>query len=157
MDFLKYVDELKKKENLKNVKAVTVDGFGGGTGMSPWLIMNETCLPSAVIMKKPLKADYDLLLAGGYVNGMDVAKAMMLGAKGVAMGRAMLIAANNAEKNGQGIKNFVEATAEEVKMIAATQRVNHTDKIIGRRKNLLALSEDAAEMFGLPTDPLTQI
>jgi len=156
-DFLNHVNDLKKNDNLKNVKAVTVDGFGGGTGMSPWLIMNETCLPSAVILKKKPKLNYDLLLAGGYVNGMDVAKAMMLGAKGVAMGRAMLIAANNPDKTGQGIKNFVEATSEELKMVCATQRVNHPDKLIGRRKNLLALNAEAAELFGLPTDPLAQL
>jgi hypothetical protein len=44
-----------------------------------------------------------------------------------------------------------------MKMVCATQRVSHPDKLIGRRKNLLALSKNASEMFGLPTDPLAQL
>lgn len=149
VDFLKYINELKKKEKLP-VAAVTVDGFGGGTGMSPWLIMNECSLPSIIVLKHLKNLSYDLLVAGGFSTGNDVAKAMMLGASGVSLGRAMLIAANT---NGtKGIVNFVDSVKEDIQMVCATQKVNNFSKLIGRRDNLVALNNFSAELFGVKTE-----
>jgi hypothetical protein len=143
------LDKIKKEENLP-IEILTVDGFGGGTGMSPWLVMNEMNMPSgalfAVLKKKP---SFDIILAGGYSTGFDVAKAMMLGAEGVAMGRPFLI----ASKQEKGIENFCEAISEELRMVSVTQKVDSASKFIGKRRALFALSKEAKEMFGITVEP----
>ncbi|NOZ81605.1 MAG: hypothetical protein GXO63_00415 [Candidatus Micrarchaeota archaeon] len=137
------------------ISCLTVDGFGGGTGMSPWLIMNETSVPSAFLFRERKTASFDILLAGGYADGTDVAKAMMLGASGVAMGRPFLIAANAGNfhepsvSGPDGIVNFVNALKEELQMVCASQRVSSVSELIGRRENLFPLSDEAAQCFGL--------
>ncbi len=161
--FLKQIEEIKKKHNIP-IHAVTIDGHGGGTGMSPWLIMNETNIPSASVFATiRRKLSFDLILAGGYSDGMDIGKAIMLGASGIAMGRSFLIAAN-AKKHaptlqqqieinkGDGIKNFVSAIKEELKLLCAVQRVNSISELRKKRKNLLALSKDAGMFFGINSD-----
>jgi len=149
------LEEAKRNYGLK-ISCLTVDGFGGGTGMSPWVVMNETSVPSAALFSSELKPGFDVLLAGGYADGADVAKALMLGASGVALGRPMLIAAN--AKNypdgkelgpGEGIANFVSAVSEELKMICASQRVRKVSDLKSRRENLYPLTEEAARLFGL--------
>lgn len=149
---VKLIDALEKIKAEDNVpiKCLTVDGFGGGTGMSPWLVMNEMNIPSGslftVLKKKP---SFDVLLAGGYSNGFDIAKAMMLGSDGVAMGRPFLIAA----KQKDGIENFAKAISEELRMIAVTQKLDSANKIVGKRKSLFALSKEAKNMFGISVEP----
>lgn len=149
---IKLIEELDKikKEDKLPIEILTIDGFGGGTGMSPWLVMNEMNMPSgavfAVLKKRP---SFDIILAGGYSTGFDAAKAMMLGADGVAMGRPFLIAA----KQPNGIENFCKAINEELRMVAVTQKVNDVTKIVGKRKALFALSKEAKNMFGITTEP----
>lgn len=141
------LQNLKKEQGIK-IECLTIDGFGGGTGMSPWLIMNEMSVPSATIFSMlEEKPDFDVLLAGGYSNGMQIGKAMMLGANGVAMSRAFLIAANVAK--AEGVMNFCEAVKEELQMLCATLKVNSVDKLMGKKQNLYPLTADAAHMFGL--------
>jgi len=140
------LDRIKKEQGIP-LSNVTVDGFGGGTGMSPWLVMNETSMPSGSLFSAlKMKPDFDIVLAGGYNTGFDVAKGMMLGANGISMGRAFLIAAVEKEK---GVVNFVKAIEEELQMACAIQRVNTVEGLVGRRKNLYALSEEAEKMFGI--------
>lgn len=143
------LQKIKKEQDIP-LRCLTVDGFGGGTGMSPWLVMNEMNMPSAIIFRKELKVDFDILLAGGYNDGFDVAKAMMLGANGVAMGRAFLIAAQVDQENG--IPNFVKALQEELQMICATQKVWNVEELRNKKKNLFALTREAAEMFGIENE-----
>ncbi len=157
--FLEFLDEIKKESSIK-VEAVTIDGLPGGTGMSPWLIMNETSIPSlAVFSSLEESLSFDLILAGGFSTGIDIAKALMLGANAVAMGRPFLIAANYENypgiseeekyKDWKGVVNFVSALKEELQMVCATQRVKHIKELIGRKENLYPLSIEAAKMFGL--------
>jgi glutamate synthase domain-containing protein 2 len=149
IELIKYLSDLKKKENLP-IEAITVDGFGGGTGMSPWLIMNETGIPSCAIFKemdKNKKMDINIIVAGGICEGTDVAKAIMLGADGVAMGRAFLIAAQTNKEDG--VVNFTAALREELQMVCAVLRKKKLTEIKGLRENLFAISQDAKEIFGL--------
>ncbi len=150
VEFLEWINEVKKKENIK-IEAVTVDGFGGGTGMSPWLIMNETSLPSASILHKiKNKLNYDLIVAGGYSDGIDIAKALMLGADGVGAGRPFVIAANIPNvKGAKGVSNYVSALKEELQMVCACLRKNRLSEINGMKENLVALSSESEKMFGL--------
>jgi hypothetical protein len=151
---IELIEELQRIKNEENIplKCVTVDGHSGGTGMSPWLIMNETCLSSLSIlpMVREMKLDFDVLVAGGLTSGVDIAKAIMLGADGAAMGRAMIIAA--AANGSKGIVNFVKAIREELQMIATIQRVKEVSKLKNRLNNLIALTEEAGRMFGIESD-----
>jgi len=147
------------------IEALTIDGLGAGTGMSPWLIMNETSLPSGAILGAlKRRVSFDIIISGGYNTGLDMAKGMMLGADGIGMGRPFNIAANikkhvptiqeKLKIDGcEGIVNFVSGLQEEVQMVCATQKVNNASNLKKRRGNLFALDEDAGKMFRLPTKP----
>lgn len=151
VDTLKYLQKIKKKEKV-NIKCITIDGFGGSTGMSPWLIMNEVGVPSWTIFNAidKKKFDFDIMLTGGFTNGIEVGKGMMLGADAIAMGRTFLIAAN--VNKAKGVVNYIESVKEELQMLCATQRVSKVELLKDRRENLFALSKEAADLFGLETD-----
>lgn len=83
---------------------LTVDGSGGGTGMSPWNMMESWGVPSIFLHSKAYEyarmMSYkpsevvDLAFAGGLANEDHIFKAMALGApytKLVCMGRALMI------------------------------------------------------------------
>lgn len=142
------------REHGEVVEVLTVDGYGGGTGMSPWLIMNEMNIPSPALFKSlEFEPSFDIMTAGGFNSGFDVAKGMMLGSKAVAMGRGFLIAVNTL-KNGEsmgsdGVVNYVKALKKEMRMISATLKEDKVKNIMGRRENLLALDKETESMFGV--------
>ncbi len=83
---------------------LTIDGSGGGTGMSPWNMMNAWGVPSILLHAKAyeyarLLADQgkdvvDLSFAGGFAREDQIFKALALGApftKLICLGRAMMI------------------------------------------------------------------
>ena len=85
---------------------LTIDGSGGGTGMSPWRMMNEWGIPTIYLQAFAYKfADQlrakgkfvpDLAIAGGFSLEDHIFKAIALGApfvKAVCMGRATMIPA----------------------------------------------------------------
>jgi hypothetical protein len=85
---------------------LTIDGSGGGTGMSPWNMMESWGVPSlylhakaheyaALLAKKGTRV-VDLAFAGGLAREDQIFKALALGApfvKLVCMGRALMIPA----------------------------------------------------------------
>lgn len=86
------------------IDLLTIDGAPGGTGMSPWRMMEEWGMPSiylhsaAVEFAQILEAQGervpDLAFAGGFSSEDGVFKALALGApyvKAVCMGRALMI------------------------------------------------------------------
>jgi glutamate synthase domain-containing protein 2 len=88
------------------IDLLTIDGAGGGTGMSPWRMMNEWGIPTiylqslAYTFAKELKAKGkhvpDIAIAGGFSLEDHIFKAIALGApyfKAVCMGRATMIPA----------------------------------------------------------------
>ena len=83
---------------------LTIDGSGGGTGMSPWNMMETWGVPSLLLHAKACeyasllaasgRPVVDLSLAGGFAREDHVFKALALGApyaKLVCMGRAIMI------------------------------------------------------------------
>jgi len=85
---------------------LTVDGAGGGTGMSPWRMMNEWGVPSVELWslthqfakKLDKKGEYvpDICFAGGVTFEDQIFKALALGApyvKAVGMARSVVAAA----------------------------------------------------------------
>ena len=83
---------------------LTIDGAGGGTGMSPWNMMESWGVPSLylhakareyadVLDKKGIKV-VDMAFAGGFAREDQIFKALALGApyvKLICMGRALMI------------------------------------------------------------------
>lgn len=103
--------------SLAKVDLLTVDGAGGGTGMSPWRMMNEWGIPTVYIecllyeyaKKLHEKGKYIPSLAiGGALSFEDhIFKALALGApfvKAVCMGRATMIPAMVGKNIGIWIK-----------------------------------------------------
>ncbi|MDI3327605.1 MAG: FMN-binding glutamate synthase family protein [Alicyclobacillaceae bacterium] len=82
--------------------AVLVDGMEGGTAASPDPLMDHTGIPTLAAVTEARRAIRDmgvegevqLIIAGGIRNGVDVAKALALGADAAAIGTAALIALN---------------------------------------------------------------
>ena len=83
---------------------LTIDGSGGGTGMSPWNMMESWGVPSILLHAKAAeyasllasqgKKVVDLSFAGGFAKGSNIFKSLALGApyvKLICMGRAMMI------------------------------------------------------------------
>ena len=81
---------------------VVVDGMEGGTGASPEILQEHTGIPTlaavcearAALEDLGLYGEVQLIIAGGIRNGVDVAKALALGADAVYIGTAGLIALN---------------------------------------------------------------
>ncbi len=117
---------------------LTVDGAGGGTGMSPWRMMNEWGIPSVEIwslLYKYLryldeKGEFipDVCAAGGITFEDQIYKALSLGApyfKAIGMARSSLAAAMVGKTIGNRIKEnqipvYVERFGDKVEEIFAT-------------------------------------
>jgi len=87
-----------------HIDLLTIDGAGGGTGMSPWRMMSEWGIPTFYLeaMTYELccmlaaKGAYvpDIAMAGGFSTEDHIFKAIAMGApfvKAVCMGRALII------------------------------------------------------------------
>ena len=87
-----------------NLDLLTIDGSGGGTGMSPWNMMQSWGVPSinlhskahqyASILSAKGKSVVDMSFAGGFALEDHIFKALALGApytKLICMGRAIMI------------------------------------------------------------------
>jgi len=117
---------------------LTVDGAGGGTGMSPWRMMNEWGIPSVELWS--LLYEYlrtldekgefipDVCAAGGITFEDQIYKALALGApyfKAVGMARAPLAAAMVGKTIGKRIKDdqipvYVERFGSKIEEIFST-------------------------------------
>jgi len=99
------------------IDLLTVDGAGGGTGMSPWRMMNEWGIPTVYLesllykflRRLDEKGEFipSCAIAGGITLEDHIFKAIALGApyvKAVCMGRATLTAAMVGKTHGQLIK-----------------------------------------------------
>jgi glutamate synthase domain-containing protein 2 len=90
--------------SVAGIDLLTIDGAPGGTGMSPWRMMEEWGIPSiylhsaaqefcAKLAKRGERAP-DIAFAGGFSSEDGIFKALALGvpfAKAVCMGRALMI------------------------------------------------------------------
>ncbi|PIP47655.1 MAG: FMN-binding glutamate synthase family protein [Chloroflexi bacterium CG07_land_8_20_14_0_80_45_17] len=98
------------------IDLLTVDGAGGGTGMSPWRMMNEWGIPTVYL--ECLLYEYltrleekgafipSCAIAGGFALEDQIFKAIALGSpyiKAVCLGRATLSAAMVGKTNGEKI------------------------------------------------------
>ncbi len=100
------------------IDLLTIDGAGGGTGMSPWRMMEEWGMPSLYLHAAAYQfckrlADRgervpDIAFGGGFSSEDGVFKALALGApfvKAVCMGRALMIPGMVGKNIAQWIKD----------------------------------------------------
>ena len=184
---------------------LTIDGAPGGTGMSPWPMMNEWGIPTFYLQcltykfceklsRKGLRVP-DIAMAGGFSAEDGVFKAIAMGSpyvKAVCMGRGLMIPAmvgkniatwleadklpKTVSKYGKNVKEIFVAYAEleekfgsEMKNIplGAVGLYTYCQKFkVGlqqlmagsrnfklstiSRKDLMALTEEAAKISGIP-------
>jgi len=108
---------IKWSSNAK-IDLLTIDGAPGGTGMSPWRMMEEWGMPSlylhsaacefARILSDKGTRVPDLAFAGGFSSEDGIFKALALGApftKAVCMGRALMIPGMVGKNIAQWIKD----------------------------------------------------
>jgi glutamate synthase domain-containing protein 2 len=92
---------------------IYLDGAEGGTGAGPHVATEETGIPLMAAIPEARRAledvgladEIDLVIAGGIRNGADVAKAIALGAKAVAIGHSALMALN-CNKEIPGVTDY---------------------------------------------------
>ncbi|OPX84540.1 MAG: hypothetical protein A4E53_04327 [Pelotomaculum sp. PtaB.Bin104] len=100
------------------IDLLTVDGAGGGTGMSPWRMMNEWGVPTVYIQallvkyldKLAAKGAYipPVAIAGGFTLEDHMFKGIAMGApyiKAIGMARSPLTAAMVGKTVGQAVKS----------------------------------------------------
>ncbi|MBN2734768.1 MAG: FMN-binding glutamate synthase family protein [Methanomicrobiaceae archaeon] len=100
------------------IDLLTIDGAPGGTGMSPWPMMNEWGIPTFYLQSlayefatklenKGMRIP-DLAIAGGFADEANAFKALCMGApyfKAVCMGRALMIPG----MVGKNIQKWIDA------------------------------------------------
>jgi glutamate synthase domain-containing protein 2 len=184
---------------------LTIDGAPGGTGMSPWPMMNEWGIPSFYLhslayefceklAKRKIRVP-DLAMAGGFSSEDGIFKAIAMGSpyvKAVCMGRALMIPGMVGKNIGQwlaegdlpktvakygksveeifvsyeelkgkygdamkdiplgaiGIYTFSQKLRVGLQQLMAGSR-NFKLSLVSR-KDLMALTEDAAKISGIP-------
>ena len=115
---------------------ITIDGRGGATGSSPYMLREATTVPTVYALYRARKylddkgADISLVITGGLRVSADFAKALAMGADAVAVASAGLIAAACQQYRICGTGNCPVgiATQDEnlrsrLKVDAAAQRV----------------------------------
>ena len=104
--------------SLAGIDLLTIDGAPGGTGMSPWRMMEEWGIPTFYLqaltyefcrkLKEQGMVVPDIAIAGGFSSEDQVFKALAMGApyvKAVCMGRALMIPAFVGKNIGKWIKS----------------------------------------------------
>ena len=125
---------------------LTIDGSGGGTGMSPWNMMQSWGVPSVILHAKAHeyasilsakgKSVVDMSFAGGFALEDHIFKALAIGApytKMVCMGRAIMI------------PGFLGANIEGA--IYPERRADVNGNWNERPKNVLEVGKTADEIF----------
>ncbi len=144
---LKELAQALKFGSKAKLDLITIDGAPGGTGMSPWRMMEEWGMPSiylhsaayefASILQAQGERVPDFAFGGGFSSEDGVFKALALGApfaKAVCMGRALMIPGMVGKNIDQWIKDGnLPKTVSEFGHTAEEIFVNYEDvkKLVG--------------------------
>ncbi len=109
------------------VDLLTIDGSGGGTGMSPWRMMEEWGIPTFYLQslaykfarKLAVRGEWtpDLAMAGGFSTEDHIFKVLAMGSpyfKAVCMGRALMIPGFVGDNIESVLKNAEERNWKEL-------------------------------------------
>jgi glutamate synthase domain-containing protein 2 len=116
-----------KFSSVAKIDLLTIDGAGGGTGMSPWRMMNEwgiptvhlECLAYQMCERLRAKGAYvpPIAIAGGLSLEDHIFKAIALGApyvKAVCLGRAIMTAAMVGKTHGKLMATKMETQGKSI-------------------------------------------
>lgn len=119
-----------------NPDFITIDGRGGATGSSPWLLRDSTSVPTIYALYRArkyldeIRSDIDLVITGGLRVSSDFVKALAMGADAVAVATSGLIAAGcqqyricGSGKCPMGLATQDPALRQRVNIEASAQRV----------------------------------
>ena len=119
-----------KFSSTAGIDMLTIDGAGGGTGMSPWRMMNEWGIPTVylecmtydICRRLEAKGAYipPIAIAGGLSLEDHIFKAMALAApyvKAICLGRAILAAAMVGKTHGRLTAEKLEREGESTDVI----------------------------------------
>ena len=95
--------------------AVAVDGAEGGTGLAPRAFLGSVGLPIRECLSRLTGVAGCILASGRMWEGSRILKAMALGARGVGLGRAALLAID--EDRGAGLVHLVESISLELQLL----------------------------------------
>jgi glutamate synthase domain-containing protein 2 len=117
---------LKFSSNAK-IDLLTIDGAGGGTGMSPWRMMNEWGIPTVYLECMTYQMCERLKSKGAYIPPIAIGGGLSLEdhifktlalaapyAKGVCLGRAVLTAAMVGKTHGKLLAERCERMGQEL-------------------------------------------
>ena len=153
-----------------NPDIIAIDGLSGGTGAAPQSMLDDFGLPIVPAIVKARRvldgknAKQELIVGGGFNTGIEIAKALALGADAVFIGTSLMVAMGciycrqchlgkcmvgiatqdpELEKKldpeaGEKVANFFKSCNEEIKMTAAA--IGHDDVSKLEKKDLRSLS-----------------
>lgn len=165
---------------------VQLDGMQGSTGAASSEVLENVGIPTLAALQEALeglnecghKGDMPIVLMGGIKDGLDVVKALALGASAVGVGTSALIAGGciacmqchvgncvvgiatqdpehekryDTHRQAQAIHRFLEAIRWQI--AALTQALGYDDFRKLSRADLVAVTPEAAAITGLPYDP----
>ncbi len=149
---------------------ITVDGRGGATGSSPFLLREATTVPTVYALYRARKyldsvhSDISLVITGGLRVSADVAKALAMGADAVAVASAALIAAACQQYRICGSGNCPVGIAtqdtvlrERLKIDQAAQRVANYLNVTVEELKTFARITGHSSVHGLCVDDLVTL
>ncbi len=165
---------------------IAIDGFRGGTGAAPMIIRDHVGIPIEFALasidqrlrEEGIRHQASILVAGGFRNSADVVKAIALGADGVYIGTAALIAMGchvcqkcytgkcnwgiatqdpylqkrlNPEMATERLVNLVHAWSHEIKEMLGGMGINAIESLRGNRLALrgIGLTDTELEILGI--------
>ena len=129
---------------------ITIDGRGGATGSSPYMLRESTSVPTVFALSRARKyldsvnSDISLVITGGLRVSSDFAKALAMGADAVAVASGALIAAACQQYRICGTGNCPVGIATQDPELR--KRLN-VDAAAQRVANYLNVSRSELEMF----------
>ncbi|MCP5481426.1 MAG: alpha-hydroxy-acid oxidizing protein [Spirochaetales bacterium] len=160
---------------------IILDGRGGGTGAAPLIFRDNISIPTIPALARARahldrlgKNDITLIITGGLRTAADFAKALALGADGVALSNAALQAigclgmrachTNNCpvgiatqkpllrarleiEKSAEQLARFLESAVELMQVLARACGHDHLNKF--EKRDLVTLDRDMAYLTGI--------